>query len=70
MGAGAGTTDADRNCVSNIRPDGLAIEEAAARLAYLLGRMREIRRSGVLLKDESDAARLAGDGVRMFKPGA
>ncbi len=51
---GAGTTDADRNCVSNIRPDGLGYQEAAWKLAFLLDRMRAIGGSGVRLKDESD----------------
>ena len=50
------TTDAGRNCVSNIRPEGLAYAEAAFRLAFLLDRMRALRRSGVGLKDESASA--------------
>ncbi len=50
---GAATTDADRNCVSNIRPEGLGYAEAAHRLAYLLGRMRALGVSGVAVKDES-----------------
>jgi len=49
-----GTTDADRNCVSNIRPDGLAYCDAAWRLAFLLDRMRAIGGSGVQLKDDSN----------------
>ncbi len=49
-----GTTDAARNCVSNIRPDGLGYAEAAHRLQHLLERMRALRLSGVALKDESD----------------
>ncbi len=49
-----GTTDADRNCVSNIRPEGLGYEEAADKLAFLLDRMRSLRLSGVMLKDESE----------------
>ena len=49
-----GTTDADRNCVSNIRPGGLGYQEAAWKLAFLLDRMRAMRASGVRLKDESD----------------
>lgn len=53
---GAGTTDADRNCVSNIRPDGLGYGEAAWKLAFLLDRMRQMGGSGVRLKDESDLA--------------
>jgi ethanolamine ammonia-lyase small subunit len=48
-----GTTDADRNCVSNIRPDRLGYQDAAWRLVFLLDRMRAIRGSGVRLKDDS-----------------
>lgn len=48
---GAGTSDADRNCVSNIRPQGLAPDAAAAKIAWLLGQMRSQKRSGVVLKD-------------------
>jgi len=50
----AGTTDAHRNCVSNVRPDGLGYQDAAWKLAFLLNRMRATGGSGVLLKDESD----------------
>ncbi|MEU6194358.1 ethanolamine ammonia-lyase subunit EutC [Streptomyces sp. NPDC047061] len=50
------TTDADRNCLSNIRPPlGLTYEAAAGKLAALLSRGRELGRTGVALKDESDA---------------
>ena len=59
----AGTTDADRNCVSNIRPDGLGYQDAAWRLAFLLNRMRAIGGSGVGLKDESERAALPALGV-------
>ena len=51
---GPDTTDADRNCISNIRPAGLPYVEAAYRLHHLLERMRAARMSGVGLKDESD----------------
>ena len=47
-----GTTDADRNCVSNIRAEGLAPGEAAGRVAWLLAAMRDAGWSGVALKDE------------------
>ncbi|MEV7388741.1 ethanolamine ammonia-lyase subunit EutC [Streptomyces sp. NPDC091215] len=51
------TTDADRNCLSNIRPPlGLTYETAAAKLAGLMARARELGRTGVELKDESDHA--------------
>ncbi|MFC3573716.1 ethanolamine ammonia-lyase subunit EutC [Streptomyces yaanensis] len=49
------TTDADRNCLSNIRPPlGLSYETAARKLAALMGRARELGRTGVELKDETD----------------
>ncbi len=50
----AQTTDAQRNCISNIRPEGIGYAEAAFKLAHLLRAMRMQRRSGVQLKDDSD----------------
>ena len=48
-----GVTDAERNCVSNIHGAGLASDEAAFRIAWLIreGLARQI--TGVALKDES-----------------
>jgi ethanolamine ammonia-lyase small subunit len=48
-----GRTDADRNCISNIRPGGLAPGDAAPKLHALLTQARQLRLSGVALKDES-----------------
>ena len=48
-----GRTDADRNCISNVRPDGLPYQEAARRLVYLLCEARRLQLSGVELKDDS-----------------
>ncbi|WP_321276874.1 ethanolamine ammonia-lyase subunit EutC [Thiomicrorhabdus indica] len=49
-----GLTDAYRNCISNIRPDGLSYEEAAKRTLFLLQESRRLKLSGVKLKDRSD----------------
>ena len=48
-----GRSDAERNCVSNIRPEGLAPMVAARTLAWLLAGARRLGASGVVLKDES-----------------
>jgi ethanolamine ammonia-lyase small subunit len=48
------STDADRNCLSNIHAAGLSPEEAARRLAFLLAAMRHRGLSGVALKDDGE----------------
>lgn len=48
-----GRTDAERNCVSNIRPTGLSVEDAAGRIAWLVDAARRLRLTGVGLKDAS-----------------
>lgn len=48
-----GRTDAERNCISNVRPEGLPYTLAAARAAHLLHAARTRRVSGVTLKDDS-----------------
>lgn len=52
-----GCTDAERNCLSNIRPEGLSYDEAARKLRYLLMAARRLRLTGIGLKDDSDEAR-------------
>jgi ethanolamine ammonia-lyase small subunit len=46
-----GRTDAQRNCISNIRPEGLGYEEAAARIFALASAARARRLTGVALKE-------------------
>jgi ethanolamine ammonia-lyase small subunit len=48
-----GKSNAERNCISNIRPpQGLSYEAAAAKLAYLSEKALHIGFSGVALKDD------------------
>jgi len=57
-----GRTDADRNCVSNIRPEGLHYDVAAEKVCWLVTESLRRGVSGVALKDEYQA-RPALDGT-------
>lgn len=52
---GGGLTDESRNCISNVRPEGLSYEHAAHKLLYLMTEAKKRGHSGVLLKDEAEA---------------
>lgn len=56
-----GRTDAERNCISNVRPEGLPYEQAASRLVFLLRGAAQLGCSGVRLKDDSDVPALGGE---------
>lgn len=51
-----GRSDAERNCISNVRPAGLSHDLAAFKLHWLIAQAFSRGLSGVTLKDESDAA--------------
>jgi ethanolamine ammonia-lyase small subunit len=49
-----GRSNAERNCISNIRePDGLAYASAASKLHYLMSEARRQQLSGVALKEDA-----------------
>jgi ethanolamine ammonia-lyase small subunit len=52
FGPRAGNTDANRNCVSNIRPEGLGYEAAADAIYWLIAESIRRKISGVPLKDD------------------
>lgn len=56
-----GRSNAERNCVSNIRPEGLSYGAAAYKLLHLMRQSRSRRLSGLHLKEDAvlpDAAKL------------
>jgi ethanolamine ammonia-lyase small subunit len=59
-----GRTDADRNCVSNIRPAGLPPHAAAETLHYLIAQSLKKQVSGVALKDERSHSQLGIRGTQ------
>ena len=61
------TTDADRNCISNVRPGGLAPGDAAHRLAWLISESRRIRLTGIALKEEAPDLRNIADTAKLVR---
>ena len=47
-----GRTDAERNCISNIRPEGLSYEHAATKLVALLEGAKRLGATGIDLKED------------------
>jgi ethanolamine ammonia-lyase small subunit len=50
------STDADRNCISNIHSNGLSYEQALKKLLFLMDGAEKLQLSGVSLKDETTEA--------------
>jgi len=58
LGPRRGRTDAERNCISNVRPGGLSPAAAAEKLAWLTGAALRLGATGVALKDEQPGGAL------------
>jgi ethanolamine ammonia-lyase small subunit len=48
-----GRTDAERNCISNVRSEGITYEAAAHKLHFLMQEARRRKLSGVGLKEDA-----------------
>ncbi|WP_158818333.1 ethanolamine ammonia-lyase subunit EutC [Methylocapsa sp. S129] len=53
-----GRNDSERNCLSNIRPEGMSYAEAAERLLHLCAEALRRKLTGVLLKDDTPGSAL------------
>ncbi|WP_149541035.1 ethanolamine ammonia-lyase subunit EutC [Siccirubricoccus phaeus] len=58
LGPRPGRTDAERNCISNIREGGMSARAAAEKLLWLAGAALLLGATGVALKDEQPSAPL------------
>ncbi|QEI09395.1 ethanolamine ammonia-lyase subunit EutC [Pigmentiphaga aceris] len=58
-----GRHDAERNCISNVRPEGLDIPLAARKLWWLITAAKALGTTGVALKDRSDETALPADAM-------
>ena len=47
------STDADRNCISNIHKNGLSYGQVLKKLLYLINESEKLRLSGIYLKDQT-----------------
>jgi ethanolamine ammonia-lyase small subunit len=54
----AGRQDSERNCISNVRPEGLNYLAAARKTLWLVNEALRLKLSGIGLKDQSDMAEI------------
>jgi len=61
-----GNEESLRNCISNIRPEGLNYPDAVHKCHYLLSESHKLELTGVTLKDRSDDGRLTHQSEQYF----
>jgi ethanolamine ammonia-lyase small subunit len=66
----SGRSDAERNCISNVRPEGLGYAAAARKLLWLCGEALRLQLTGVQLKDRSDVVQVGATGPADVLPDA
>ncbi|MBC7957664.1 MAG: ethanolamine ammonia-lyase light chain EutC, partial [Cytophagales bacterium] len=66
----SGRNDAERNCISNVRPEGLGYAQAARKLLWLCGQALRLQLTGVQLKDRSDVIEVGAAPASAALPGA
>ena len=62
-----GCPDSERNCISNVRPEGLQYQAAAYKALWLAKEALRIKRTGVELKDQSDISAVSSEDVIALK---
>jgi len=66
----SGRSDAERNCISNVRPEGLNYARAVHKLLWLCREAQRLQLTGVQLKDRSDVVELGAVASADALPGA
>lgn len=58
-GPKVGRQDSERNCISNVRPEGLSYPAAACKALWLVNEALRLKLSGIGLKDQSDIVEIS-----------
>lgn len=61
----AGRQDSERNCISNVRPEGLNYPAAARKTVWLVNEALRLKLSGIGLKDQSDMVEIGAGTVAL-----
>lgn len=65
-GPTVGRQDSERNCISNVRPEGLDYPAAARKIWWLVSEAQRLKLSGIGLKDQSDVAEIGAASATML----